>query len=110
MSARHVALALVVVVIWGVNFVVMKVGLEVLPPLFFSFLRFAFSALPLVLFVKRPAVPWRLLWCYALAQFGGVTQRINLYHGPQRILRDRLLGQESRGAALVRRACGRQPL
>jgi len=69
MSPRHIALALVVVLIWGANFVVMKIGLEVLPPLFFSFLRFAFSALPLVLFVRRPAVPWRLLWCYALAQF-----------------------------------------
>lgn len=69
MSAPHIALALIVVVIWGANFVVMKIGLGVLPPLFFSFLRFTFSALPLVLFVKRPAVPWRLLWSYALTQF-----------------------------------------
>ena len=69
MSLPHGALALLVVVIWGANFVVMKIGLGVLPPLFFSFLRFLCSAVPLVLFLKRPAVPWRLLWSYALAQF-----------------------------------------
>lgn len=69
MAAAHVALALCVVLIWGGNFVVMKIGLGVLPPLFFTFLRFALSAFPLVLFVRRPAVPWRLLASYSTAQF-----------------------------------------
>ena len=69
MNLADILLALAVVVIWGVNFVVMKAGLEVLPPLLFSFLRFAFAALPLVFFVRRPAVPLRLIAAYGLAQF-----------------------------------------
>jgi O-acetylserine/cysteine efflux transporter len=69
MSPLHILLALAVVTVWGVNFVVMKIGLEVLPPVFFSFLRFACAAFPLVLFYRRPSIPWRLLWSYALAQF-----------------------------------------
>ncbi len=69
MKPADIVLTLVVVVIWGANFVVMKLGLEVLPPLLFTFLRFLFAALPLVFFVRRPAVPLRLLAAYGLAQF-----------------------------------------
>ena len=69
MKPADILLALAVVVIWGVNFVVMKAGLEVLPPLLFTFLRFACAALPLVFFVRRPAVPLSLIAAYGLAQF-----------------------------------------
>ena len=69
MNLADILLALAIIVIWGVNFVVMKAGLEVLPPLLFSFLRFAFAALPLVFFVRRPAVPMRFIVAYGLAQF-----------------------------------------
>lgn len=69
MSPSHIALALGIALVWGVNFVVMKVGLETLPPFFFAFLRFLCAAVPLVFFYRPPAVPWRLLTCYALAQF-----------------------------------------
>lgn len=69
MKLADILLALAVVVIWGANFVVMKAGLEVLPPLLFSLLRFGFAAFPLVFFVRRPAVPLRLIAAYGLAQF-----------------------------------------
>ena len=69
MSLAHILLTIAVVVIWGVNFVVMKVGLDVLPPLLFSFLRFLCAAFPLVLFVRRPAVPLHLIIAYGFAQF-----------------------------------------
>jgi O-acetylserine/cysteine efflux transporter len=69
MNARDVALAVAVALVWGVNFVAMKAGLVALPPFLFAFLRFAAAAFPLILFYRRPAVPWRLLWAYALAQF-----------------------------------------
>ncbi|HWK28111.1 MAG TPA: EamA family transporter [Solirubrobacter sp.] len=58
MPRRHVALALIVAVIWGVNFVVIHVGLEHFPPLLFAALRFALVALALP-FVPRPGVPVR---------------------------------------------------
>jgi O-acetylserine/cysteine efflux transporter len=68
-TSIHIALALVVVLIWGVNFVVVKIGLEVLPPIMFTALRFLFAALPLVFFVKRPVIPLKLIAGYGLFQF-----------------------------------------
>lgn len=62
MSLPHALLALLVTLIWGVNFVVIKVGLQDFPPLLFCALRFALAALPL-LFLRGPlpAPWWRIL-------------------------------------------------
>ena len=40
MSFRYILFAILVALIWGVNFVVMKVGLLRLDPFLFGFLRF----------------------------------------------------------------------
>lgn len=69
MKTSHIFLALLVVTIWGFNFVVIKIGLQGLPPILFTALRFIFAALPLVFFIKRPAVPWKLLIGYGMFQF-----------------------------------------
>jgi O-acetylserine/cysteine efflux transporter len=61
MSFPHLLLALAVIVVWGTNFVIIKLGLGELPPLLFATLRFFFSCVPWLIFVRRPAVPWRLL-------------------------------------------------
>jgi O-acetylserine/cysteine efflux transporter len=58
MPRRHVLIATLVAVIWGVNFVVIHVGLESFPPLLFAALRFCLVALALP-FVPRPGVPLR---------------------------------------------------
>ena len=60
--------ALVVVVIWGLNFVVMKFGLQGLSPMLLGALRFAAAALPFIWFVPRPQLPWRYIAGYGLAQ------------------------------------------
>ncbi len=70
MSWPDLLMALGVVTIWGVNFVVIKIGLQDLPPILFTALRFLFAALPLVLFVKRPDAPWHLVAAYGMFQFG----------------------------------------
>ncbi|MFT7838387.1 EamA family transporter [Saccharothrix sp. BKS2] len=72
MKPRHVALAVLVVTIWGINFVVIKVGLRDFPPLFFSALRFLVAAVPALLFVGAPKVAWR--WVVAVALALGVTK------------------------------------
>lgn len=69
MTPTDILLALGVVSIWGFNFVIIKIGLRDLPPILFTALRFAFAALPLVLFIKRPDAPWRLVLAYGLFQF-----------------------------------------
>lgn len=54
MSARDIAGLLLVALVWGVNFAVVKAGLAELPPVFFVALRFAAVALVLVPFVRLP--------------------------------------------------------
>ncbi|MEO7743179.1 MAG: EamA family transporter [Usitatibacter sp.] len=62
----HAALALLVVAIWGTNFVVIKVGLRAFEPLFFATLRFFLCAVPLVFILMRPPVPWRWLALFGI--------------------------------------------
>jgi O-acetylserine/cysteine efflux transporter len=73
MPRRHVLLAVAVATIWGVNFVVIHVGLEHFPPLLFAALRFALVSLALP-FVPRPGVPVRYVLAVGVfmsaAQFG----------------------------------------
>jgi O-acetylserine/cysteine efflux transporter len=61
MPLRHALLAVAVAATWGLNFVVIDVGLEQVPPLVLCALRFALVGVPLAFFVARPAVPWRLI-------------------------------------------------
>ncbi|MDB5429436.1 MAG: hypothetical protein JWP35_552 [Caulobacter sp.] len=74
LSPRDALLAIAVMVVWGSNFVVIKIGLNHLPPLLFAALRFGFALFPAVFFLKRPKVPWAKLAAYGLmigaGQFG----------------------------------------
>jgi O-acetylserine/cysteine efflux transporter len=64
MTRRDFLLANAVAVVWGINFVFIHIGLESFPPLLFAALRFTLTAFPAVLFIKRPAVPFR--WVVAV--------------------------------------------
>ncbi|WP_256738540.1 EamA family transporter, partial [Cronobacter sakazakii] len=66
MTRKDGLLALLVVLAWGLNFVVIKVGLHAMPPLLLAGLRFLLVAFPALLFVARPKVPFRLLLGYGL--------------------------------------------
>ena len=72
LSGIDLASALGVVVIWGLNFVAMKVSLRDFTPFQLGAARYVLAAFPLVLFIKRPQLPWRWLVYYGLAQ--GVGQ------------------------------------
>lgn len=60
MSPLHIIAALSIVAMWGLNFTVIRFGLDEYAPFTFATWRFVLCALP-VLFVPRPAVPWRIL-------------------------------------------------
>ncbi|ANE75332.1 EamA family transporter [Dickeya solani] len=66
MTIKDQLLALCVVVVWGVNFVVMKIGLHDMPPFLLAGLRFLLVALPAILLVPRPALPLRWLAAYGM--------------------------------------------
>lgn len=54
MKLQDILLAILVVMIWGINFSFIKIGLEELPPILFSALRFAIVAIPAVFFIPFP--------------------------------------------------------
>ncbi len=73
MSPKDLLLALVVIIVWGMNFVVIKVGLDDIPPMLLGALRFMLAVFPAILFIKRPQIPFRWLLAYgatiSLGQF-----------------------------------------
>ncbi|WCB37206.1 EamA family transporter [Gordonia polyisoprenivorans] len=82
MTTRDRLLGLTVVVLWGLNFIAIRVGLDHFPPFFFAALRFAVMAVPVVLFVKFPRVQMRWFLLYAVGfgfgQFAFLFLAMNL--------------------------------
>lgn len=77
MTPRDRLLGLTVAIMWGLNFLAIRVGLDHFPPYFFAALRFLLIAIPVVIFVPRPRVPARWLLLYG---FGfGFGQFVFLY-------------------------------
>lgn len=72
MTPRHIALAVLVAAVWGLNFVLIEVGLHDFPPLLFCALRFAVVALPAVFLVGSPRVAWR--WVLGVGLTLGVVK------------------------------------
>ena len=68
MSLNHALLAALVAILWGFNFVVIKLGLEEMPQFLFSGLRFTLVALPLVFFIPKPKTSWWLLAGFGFMQ------------------------------------------
>jgi len=68
---RDLVLALLVILVWGVNFAVIKVGLVGVPPLLLGALRFMLAAFPALLFFKAPKVPLRLYLAFGLTMSVG---------------------------------------
>ena len=83
---KHLLLVLLIVLIWGVNFVAVFIALENFPPFLLSALRFALSALPWVFFMPRPKGSVKLIVYYGLfnfaLQFGFIFTGIQLGISP----------------------------
>jgi O-acetylserine/cysteine efflux transporter len=79
MRFAHVALAVLVAAVWGLNFVVIEVGLDDFPPLLLSALRYVLAALPLMLLGGPRPAPWR--WIVAAGVAIGLVQFSLLFIG-----------------------------
>lgn len=76
---RHRLLALLVAVLWGVNFIAIHATLQHFPPFFSVALRWLPLAVAAVLFVPKPDVAWRWILLYGLGF--GILQFTFLYWG-----------------------------
>ncbi|MEV0000091.1 EamA family transporter [Streptomyces sp. NPDC050848] len=79
MRPAHIALAALVAAVWGVNFVVIEIGLDHFPPLLFNALRFLAAVLPAVFLVGRPLVAWK--WIVGVGLVLGVAKFGLLFTG-----------------------------
>jgi len=74
LNIKDLALAVLVTIIWGLNFSVIKIGLGSFDPFLLAALRFSLCALPWIFLFKRPAVPFKYVFWYGLingaVQFG----------------------------------------
>lgn len=63
MNTKNKLLALIVALIWGFNFVVIRWGIEDMHPMTMTVLRFLLTVIPAIFLVKRPDIPmwWRLV-------------------------------------------------
>ena len=81
MTTRDRLLGLTVVLLWGLNFLAIRAGLDRYPPFFFAALRFLVIAVPVIAFVPRPNVPVRWLLLYGtgfgVLQFGFLFTAMN---------------------------------
>lgn len=66
MTIKDSFISLLIIFIWGFNFVVIAWGVDDLPPLFMGAARFLMVATLGSLFIKKPNIPWRWMAAYAL--------------------------------------------
>lgn len=67
MPFRDIGIAVLVVAVWGVNFVAIKLGVAEMPPLAFTGLRYVFAAVPMIFFVRPPKAPIGIVAAYGVA-------------------------------------------
>lgn len=71
MRPVHLAMVLLVILVWGVNFAIIKVGLVGVPPLLLGSLRFVMAAFPALLFLRPPKLPLRLYLAFGMSMSVG---------------------------------------
>lgn len=69
MPFSHVLLALLVMIVWGANFIFVKFGLDEISPLFLCALRFFFASVPAIFFIKPPSGQFKIIATYGLVTF-----------------------------------------
>lgn len=80
MKKNDLILGILVMIVWGLNFSVIKLGVSEIDPLLLTALRFTLAILPAIFFVKKPDVSWWYLivygWLFAIGVWGMATWSI----------------------------------
>ena len=80
MKKNDLILGILVMIVWGLNFSVIKLGVNEIDPLLLTALRFTLATFPAIFFVKKPEVSWVYLvvygWLFAIGIWGMATWSI----------------------------------
>ncbi len=79
MNTKHILLALIVPITWGIGFTLAKIGMEQFPPLLLMSMRFGIAGLIIVWFTKPP---WgHMRYIFVVAVVGSTLQYGLTYNG-----------------------------
>lgn len=67
MLVKDILLGLLVVTIWGLNFIAIKLGLQGVQPVFLVVIRFFVASIPALFFLKKPPISWKSLFLLGLS-------------------------------------------
>lgn len=81
MKKKDLILTLLVVIIWGANFTVIKLGVNGVPSMLLIALRYLLVAFPAVFFIKKPNISFKHYILYSL--YVGVLQFACLFYAMQ---------------------------
>lgn len=79
MNKHDIGIGLIVAILWGLNFIAIKLGLANMPPLFLATVRFIVVCIPAIFFLPKPPIAWR--WLIALGLTLNVGQFAFLFMG-----------------------------
>jgi O-acetylserine/cysteine efflux transporter len=69
LTPKHLILALIVILVWGLNFIAIYFGLKGFPPFLLCALRFGLAALPWVFILPKPKAPIKYIIGYGVFTF-----------------------------------------
>ena len=78
MQKKDLILAMLVVIVWGVNFTVISLGLDGVPPMMLVAVRYIFVVFPAIFFIKKPKTEWKYIILYGFSV--GVGQFACLFY------------------------------
>ncbi len=78
MKKKDIMLAFLLVVVWGLNFIAIKIGVSGVPSMLLVALRYFFTFIPAIFFIKKPNTEWKYIILYGI--FVGVGQFACLFY------------------------------
>lgn len=81
MNKKHILMSVLLVILWGVNFTMIKLGLSGVPSMLLVAFRFIFTTFPAIFFIKKPKTEMKYIILYGLTV--GVGQFACLFYAMQ---------------------------
>lgn len=82
MKTKDWILGVLIMLLWGLNFSVIKLGADQINPILLTALRFSFAIVPAIFFIPKPDIAWRYIVsygiCFGVGVWGMMTWSMSL--------------------------------